>query len=360
MDYDIFASSYYPYWHGTTENLTSVLKDVADTYGKQVMVTETSWASTLEDGDGSGNTVAEGSNDKNLPYPISAQGQALELRDVIQAVVNVGDAAIGVFYWEPAWIPVQVYDATAEDAAEILEQNQNLWEEDGSGWAASYATEYDPEDAGKWYGGSAVDNQGLFDFEGYPLESLRVFKYVYTGTTAEPVIYEPEVENGAEEGETDGASGAETIEGNLLLNPGFEEEDTSMWTITSEQECAGIKEEANNVRNGKYCLHFWAEEAFSYTVEQTVMLDAGAYQTGAYLEGGDAGEDAVFQFYVVVDGEKTVVDTEVTGWQNWANPEIASFTVAEDDTEVTVGILVESGPNGWGAWDDFYLIPVEE
>lgn len=350
VDYDIFASSYYPYWHGTTENLTSLLKDIADTYGKQVMVTETSWAATLEDGDGAGNTVCEGNNDKNLPYPISVQGQALELRAVIQSVADVGEAGIGVFYWEPAWLPVQVYDAEAENAATILEQNKELWEKMGSGWASSYAAEYDPEDAGRWYGGSAVDNQGLFDFEGYPRESLRTFRYVYTGTTAEPFVCEPE--NTAEKtGE---------IEGNLLANPGFEEEDISMWTITSERECAGIKEEADNVRNGKYCLHFWAEDAFSYTVEQTVILDAGIYRAGAYLEGGDAGDNALFQLYVVVNDEKTTIDTEVTGWQNWANPDSGAFTVEEDGTEVTVGVLVESGPGGWGAWDDFYLIPVEE
>ena len=47
VDYDVFASSYYPFWHGTTENLTSVLKNVASTYKKDVMVAETSWAYTL-------------------------------------------------------------------------------------------------------------------------------------------------------------------------------------------------------------------------------------------------------------------------------------------------------------------------
>src|SRR5690606_5731998 len=33
VDYDVFASSYYPFWHGTTENLTTVLSDIASTYG---------------------------------------------------------------------------------------------------------------------------------------------------------------------------------------------------------------------------------------------------------------------------------------------------------------------------------------
>lgn len=181
VDYDVFASSYYPYWHGTLENLTNMLKQVADEYGKKVIVAETSWAYTLEDGDGHGNTIGTGSNLMNPAYEISAQGQADEIRSVIQAVTNVGEAGIGVMYWEPAWIPVQVYDWTAADADKVLASNKETWESAGAGWATSYAGEYDPSDAGKWYGGSAVDNQALFDFYGNPLESLKVFRYVYTG-----------------------------------------------------------------------------------------------------------------------------------------------------------------------------------
>ena len=104
VDYDVFASSYYPYWHGTTSNLTAVLSQIATTYGKQVMVAETSWAHTLEDGDGHPNVIGEGTITDD--YPVSVQGQATQLRDVIAAVTAVGDAGIGVFYWEPAWLPV--------------------------------------------------------------------------------------------------------------------------------------------------------------------------------------------------------------------------------------------------------------
>ena len=46
LDYDVFGSSYYPYWHGTLENLTSVLKQVKASTGKDVMVMETSYAWT--------------------------------------------------------------------------------------------------------------------------------------------------------------------------------------------------------------------------------------------------------------------------------------------------------------------------
>ena len=62
VSYDVFASSYYPYWHGTMSNLTSVLTDVAQKYNKYVMVAETSWATTYDDGDGHSNTIGEGSD----------------------------------------------------------------------------------------------------------------------------------------------------------------------------------------------------------------------------------------------------------------------------------------------------------
>ena len=153
VDYDVFASSYYPFWHGTLDNLTTQLKKIANNYGKKVMVAETSYVYTNEDGDGHGNTSP--ANGQSLDYPISVQGQATSVRNVFQAVANVGEAGLGVFYWEPAWLPVGTSDN--------LENNKVIWEKYGSGWASSFASEYDSEDAGKWYGGSAVDNQGLFD-----------------------------------------------------------------------------------------------------------------------------------------------------------------------------------------------------
>ena len=79
---------------------------------------------------------------------------------------------MGVFYWEGAWISV---------GTSFREENREKWEKYGSGWASSYAAVYDPDDAGKWFGGCAVDNQAMFDSEGKPLESLKVFQLVRTG-----------------------------------------------------------------------------------------------------------------------------------------------------------------------------------
>ena len=182
IHYDVFGTSYYPYWHGTLENLSAILTEIAQTYGKKVMVMETSYAYTEEDTDFFGNTVGAGSSIAK-DYPFTVQGQAGAIRDLTDAVVNGTPAGIGICYWEGAWITV---------GGSSWKENRELWEKYGSGWATSYAAVYDPQDAGKYYGGCAVDNQALFDPEGKPLESLKVFRLMREGSGPEqPEYHEP-------------------------------------------------------------------------------------------------------------------------------------------------------------------------
>lgn len=168
VDYDVFAASYYSYWHGTTQNLTSVLKAIADKYNKYVMVAETAYPYTNEDGDTFGNAVSASTSDVELRYDISVDGQAKCITDVFQAVANVGSKGIGAFYWEPAWLGKNNIS---------WEEQSRLWNEYGSGWATYYAGEYDS--SATETGGSAYDNQALFDFGGKPLDSLNVFSKIY-------------------------------------------------------------------------------------------------------------------------------------------------------------------------------------
>lgn len=192
VDYDVFATSYYPYWHGSLENLTSALSYVSNTYGKYTMVAETSYAYTLADTDGHGNTVNEWNNStgENLLWQFDCHGQADEVRAVMNAVNNVPDGkGLGVCYWEGAWITVgDITGKSGDDYTAQLNANKSLWESCGCGWAASYASGYDPDDAGKWYGGSAVDNQAFFDATGKTLPSLNVFKNVLTGSVSQDYL----------------------------------------------------------------------------------------------------------------------------------------------------------------------------
>ena len=170
IDYDILALSYYPFWDGPAENVQQLVSALRERYGREVVIAETSYCYTDEDGDGFANSVS-GRGDIPEGYPATVQGQASMLRDVIAAASAAGTA--GVFYWEGAWIPVGGREA----------DNSSLWEEYGSGWASSYAGSYDPEDAGLYYGGCSWDNQALFDFSGHPLESLKTFRYLRFGAS---------------------------------------------------------------------------------------------------------------------------------------------------------------------------------
>lgn len=187
VEYDVYATSYYPFWHGTTENLNKMLGNIASTCGCEVMVAETQYVYTNADYDGADNQAYEGKNNIDLSqWPVSVQGQANEIRDVIDAVAQVDDnKGIGMFYWEPAWLGVGTAyneDGTVNESA--LNSNKTKWNQYGSGWASDYAGTYDAQ-AEKWGGGGTNnENASLFDFEGNPLASLNVFKYVNYGAVA--------------------------------------------------------------------------------------------------------------------------------------------------------------------------------
>ncbi|WP_084309279.1 glycosyl hydrolase 53 family protein [Alkalihalobacterium bogoriense] len=400
VDYDVFASSYYPFWHGTLANLTSVLTHVADTYGKKVMVVETSYTYTDRDGDGHGNTAPQRTG-QTLNYPITVQGQATAVRDVFQAVVDVGEAGIGVFYWEPAWLPV--------GPPENLEQNKEIWETYGSGWATSYATEYDPEDAGEWYGGSAVDNQALFDFDGHPLASINIFNYVDTGAVAPlqideikdarvqiilgsdislpntvdvvynngttgtiPVSWDMEavdqalaqgigsyVISGVAEGERSVRLFLEITPENLVVNPSFEDSDRTMWVRTHRNETSNHTQFLNNssdARTGNYSLHFYSASAVDFQVEQTVTgLEPGYYNLSMFIQGGDAHQSDMYLFANTND-EEYKQSTNVRGWVQWVNPTIEEILVL--DGMITIGASIQANGGAWGTLDDFYLYQV--
>lgn len=191
VNYDILATSYYPYWHGTLTNLATELKKVKETYNKDVMVAETSYAYTLEDSDGHDNTVRVGHNDtaENTTEPFTEQGQATAIRNLINTVNNAG--GLGVYYWEPAWLTVGDTRGLTGDAYDNqVAANKEKWEKYGSGWASSYAREFDAKDAGVWFGGSAVDNEAMFYPDGTASPSLHVWNYVKTGAVSNLVSVE--------------------------------------------------------------------------------------------------------------------------------------------------------------------------
>ncbi|MBD5523951.1 MAG: hypothetical protein HDR04_05960 [Lachnospiraceae bacterium] len=371
VDYDVFASSYYPFGHGDAANLKDVLKYVVETYGKKVMAAETSWPTTLVDGDGYGTatppTVPEQYESQN--YGVSVQGQADEMYDLIKAVNEINDdyagSSLGVFYWEPAWIsPYYIKDDEGNDIDSLYKQNYDLWEKYGSGWASSYAAEYDPDDAGVWFGGSAMDNSSWFDFDGTALPTAKIYSLIRTGAEAERKIASVEsnpvmkVELGEEidwanvkvkakyndrtetelpvtweESETELVNtykaGEYIVHGivseagknynikltvqvlrdpanNILENPDFENNSVSPWVV--DTRLGHGETEADSVVNvtkedphsGTLGLHFWSKIGLDFTVSQTVTPEAGTYTFGSYIQGGGADSEDVQYSFVKV------------------------------------------------------------
>ncbi len=394
VDYDVFASSYYPYWHGTLENLSAVLGSIAGTYGKKVMVVETSYAYTDEDTDFSGNTIGAGGG-VSKPWPYTVQGQANALQAVAETVAGIPNG-IGVCYWEGAWISV---------GQSSWEENSAKWEKYGSGWASSYAAAYDPEDAGKWYGGCAVDNQAFFGPDGHPLESLKVFGLLRSGSEA-PVVPDaiedveltvdlngvielPETVNaimtdnsreavpvtwqvdGSElremaaggpakyeisgrAGDLDARCRLSVVEYNYLRNPGFEDGTEEPWVLTSfrPSDQLFVEDKAADSLGGTRHYHFWsaAKDSVEFTLEQSVEgLRSGSYKFEISIMGGDCGETEIYA-YVKLDGEIVgKAPMKISGYGSWDTGRVENIAYREGQT-LTVGIYVKCAGEGAGAW----------
>ena len=397
VDYDVFGLSYYPFWDGTNENMQNVAKNIMDKYGKKVMIAETSYAYTTEDGDGFSNSFdgIEGAVDG---YAATVQSQATMIRDICADANEVG--VIGVFYWEGTWIPVGSRDA----------DNSGLWEKYGSGWASSYSTDYDPDDAGLYYGGCSWDNQAMFDFTGHPLASLNVFKYLKDGNAIPLAIdFVPDVNLEFGVGEEiklpekvqvvyndrsantevavswdqdavaaiDNTTGGKySLEGtlddgskvqanievimiNYVTNPSFEDANTSMWKVTyaGDTNPTDFQVKADDAHSGEVAFHFWSGDTdMDFSIEQTITdLKAGTYQLSAYAQGGDVADDADMELYAAVNGKEVDPASFVlTTWADWKLPTINDIMIADGDT-LTIGVRMKCNAGAWGTMDDFEL-----
>ncbi len=159
MQFDYIGLSYYPFWHGTMQGLRDNMNDIAVRYNKDLIITETSTAFTFEsyskyeklEEDQRKGGGAKVSMEDRLEYPVTPEGQSDFIKAVMETVSQVPNGhGKGVFWWEPAWVPVP-----------------------GSGWANKAGWEYVNE---KGPGGNEWANQALFDYEGNALPALETIR----------------------------------------------------------------------------------------------------------------------------------------------------------------------------------------
>lgn len=156
-DFDIIALSYYPFWHGTMDELEYNMKDMAKRYGKPLVVAEVSTGFTMEDyrkyeSDKPESLIGMATRPhliEKIEYPMTKQGQCDFMKEFMTRVKSI-PGGLGFYYWEPAWIPVP-----------------------GVGWATDAALSYTGE---KGPGGNEWANQALFDYNGRALDALAIIR----------------------------------------------------------------------------------------------------------------------------------------------------------------------------------------
>ena len=158
-DFQIIGLSYYPFWHGSLEELKNNMNDLAVRYGKELVIAEVSMGFTMADYGVYENLAQEERKGyatkpelvEKLEFPMTKKGQADFMKALFAVIDQVPEnKCSGFFYWEPAWIPVP-----------------------GSGWANEAAFQYIEE---KGPGGNEWANQALFDYEGQSLPALEVIR----------------------------------------------------------------------------------------------------------------------------------------------------------------------------------------
>lgn len=372
VDYDIIGISYYPYWHGTFYDLKYNMDDLVKRYNKPVIVAETAYAFTADNGDDLPNNVGP-KEIETVGLPATVDNQKLVLETVFNTVASVnGHQGLGAFYWEPAWLK------------EV-------------GWTTGE--------------GNAWENQAMFDFNGNALDSLDAFKFTPGSLAVQPILVYPSLGVTVYKGENpvlpstvevqynDGSMKSEnvvwdaisadqlnrtgkftvygTVSGfsqkakieitvkdqiNYVKNYSFESGDLSDWTLTGTSKDVGqVKDETGNAHSGKHAFNYWNGQDFAYELTQTVKdLPNGSYTLKAYVSGEkeDPANNKVhsaFQLFAENSaGDKKFADVETTGWNQWKQYVVENIQVTEG--QLKIGFNVEATAGMWGWIDDIELI----
>ncbi|HEY2506998.1 MAG TPA: glycosyl hydrolase 53 family protein [Streptosporangiaceae bacterium] len=140
VPFDVIALSYYPIYQGPLSGLRANVDELANQFGKPIVIAETEYSWTLANGDALGNDTWQSSQLID-GYPASPGGQLSMLNDELSILAAVPHGlGAGMFYWAPEWIP-------------------------GVSWAPDASPPGTPD-----------DNETLFNFQGQALPSIGMFR----------------------------------------------------------------------------------------------------------------------------------------------------------------------------------------
>jgi arabinogalactan endo-1,4-beta-galactosidase len=95
IEFDVIGQSYYPWWHGSIDDLRKNLAFMAAEYEKDVVLVEVAY-----------NWRPAEYRNRTAPFPETPEGQRAFLAEVDEIVRNTpGQRGRGIFWWEPAVLP---------------------------------------------------------------------------------------------------------------------------------------------------------------------------------------------------------------------------------------------------------------
>jgi arabinogalactan endo-1,4-beta-galactosidase len=407
VDYDICGFSYYPYWHGTKAKLQSTLNAVAAQTGKPVMICEAAWGFTDEANDNCSNIYNGSTYESKGGYLTSPQAQATVVSDLVDILSKVPDEkGLGIFYWEPDWLPVSggAYWATAAGQSYDAYGNDN--------YSVNYSV-----------GLNAWANQAWFSYSGKALASAATYRHIQNldKTSAEVVerlaadelsvtlnLADPDhampttvsvitntqayrdavVTWNAEEVAAMEAAGAGTYqitgtagefvvtatvtcEANYVLDPGFEGQLTSTdvvgepWVLTKTPSAdkVGHIDRKTDMRSGSADFNWYDTSDFAFTISQTITgLTEGTYALTTYILSQAISENggiSAMSIFVTVGDDTFTLDclSKCIGWSSgYQQCQLTDIDIPSSVTGCVVGLSGVCGAKSWGHNDDWSLV----
>lgn len=368
-DFDIIGMSFYPFWHGTMDDLKNTMNDVSAKYNKDVIAVETAFGYTLEDADFEKNNF--GTNEEKVSgYNATVQGQATGLRDVMATVASVNDnRGLGIFYWAPDWVinekvgwksngggngwdNLTLFD-TKGNALESMD-TFNLVSDPNNQYIEPQVTTINtvdvkdvslysnvdlPQTVGVVYSNDAVKNMSVKWDVAKPIFA-KPGNYTISGTVeglAQKAIANIEVKNKM----------------NLVLNGNFENETLNGWDIVGDSSAINLAWNQGDVRD-KCAMHYWNNKPFNVIIKQKLKgLSDGKYTLSCWTQGN--GLASKYQLFVKQNGVEMTTDIKDDGWNRWHQTSIKNIEVKNG--EVEIGFILNGRPDTWGSIDDieFYV-----
>ena len=368
-DFDIIGMSFYPFWHGTMDDLKNTMNDVSAKYNKDVIAVETAFGYTLEDADFEKNNF--GTNEEKVGgYKATVQGQATGLHDVMATVASVNDnRGLGIFYWAPDWVinekvgwksngggngwdNLTLFD-TKGNALESMD-TFNLVSDPNNQYIEPQVTTINtvdvkdvslysnvdlPQTVGVVYSNDAVKNMSVKWDVAKPIFA-KPGNYTISGTVeglAQKAIANIEVKNKM----------------NLVLNGNFENETLNGWDIVGDSSAINLAWNQGDVRD-KCAMHYWNNKPFNVIIKQKLKgLSDGKYTLSCWTQGN--GLASKYQLFVKQNGVEMTTDIKDDGWNRWHQTSIKNIEVKNG--EVEIGFILNGRPDTWGSIDDieFYV-----